>query len=119
MTVKAIPDGFNSVSAYLVVKDAQKAIDFYQKALGAEAGTVMKTPDGQAILHAEMRIGNSTVMLSQENPQWDMKSAETMGGSPVSLHIYVNDADKLFQRALDAGCEVTAPLMDAFWGDRQ
>ena len=118
MAAKPIPDGFNSVSAYLVVKDARKAIDFYRKALGAEPGTMMKTPDGQAIMHAEMHIGNSTVMLSQENPEWDMKSAETMGGSPVSLHVYVDDADKLFQRAIDAGCEVAAPIMDAFWGDR-
>jgi len=118
MTVKAMPDGFNSVSAYLIVKDPQKAIDFYRKALGAEPGVVMKMPDGKTILHAEMHIGNSTVMISQENPQWGMKSAETMGGSPISLHIYVDDADKLFQRAIDAGCEVAAPLMDAFWGDR-
>jgi len=118
MAAKPIPDGFNSVSAYLVVKDARKAIDFYRKALGAEPGTTMKTPDGQAIMHAEIHIGNSTVMLSQENPEWEMKSAETLGGSPVSLHLYVDDADKLFQRALDAGCEVAAPIMDAFWGDR-
>jgi uncharacterized glyoxalase superfamily protein PhnB len=118
MATKPIPDGFNSVSAYLVVKDVEKAIDFYRKALGAEPGAMMKTPDGQAVMHAEMHIGNSAVMLSQENPQWEMKSAETMGGSPVSLHIYVDDADKLFQRAVDAGCEIAAPIMDAFWGDR-
>jgi uncharacterized glyoxalase superfamily protein PhnB len=118
MAVKAIPDGFNSVSAYLVVKDVQKAIDFYRKALGAERGSIMKTPDGSMIMHAELHFGNSTVMLSQENPQWEMKSAETLGGSPVSLHLYVDDADKVFQRAVDAGCQVAAPLMDAFWGDR-
>lgn len=118
MAAKPIPDGFNTVSTYLIVKDAQKAIDFYRKAFGAEPGSVMKTPDGQSIMHAEVCIGNSTVMLSQENPQWGMKSAETMGGSPASLHLYVDDADKIFQRALDAGCEVVAPLMDAFWGDR-
>jgi PhnB protein len=117
MAVKPIPDGFNSVSTYLVVKDAKKAIDFYSKALGAESGVVMKTPDG-GVMHAEIHIGNSTVMLTQENPQWGMTSAETMGGSPASLHVYVDDADKLFKRAIDAGCEVAAPIMDAFWGDR-
>jgi uncharacterized glyoxalase superfamily protein PhnB len=69
-------------------------------------------------MHAEMRIGNSMVMLSQENPQWQMKSAETIGGSPVSLHLYVEDVDKAFKRAKDAGCQEVAPLMDAFWGDR-
>ena len=69
-------------------------------------------------MHAEMKIGDSTVMLTAENPEWEMKSAETIGASPISLHIYVNDADKAFQRAIDAGCQVAAPLMDAFWGDR-
>ena len=118
MAAKPIPDGFNSVSAYLVVKDPQKAIDFYGKAFGAEPGDVMRMPDGSAIMHAEVRIGNSTVMLTAENPQWHARSAETLGGSPVSLHVYVNDADKAFKRALDAGCQVSAPLMDAFWGDR-
>jgi uncharacterized glyoxalase superfamily protein PhnB len=118
MAAKPIPDGFNSVSAYLVVRDAQQALEFYGKAFGAEQGDVMKTPDGSGIMHAEVRIGNSTVMLTAENPQWNARSAETLGGSPVSLHVYVSDADKLFQRALDAGCQVTAPLMDAFWGDR-
>lgn len=118
MSVKPIPDGFNTVSAYLVVKDATKAIDFYQKAFGAEPGEVMRLPDGSGVMHAEVRIGNSTVMLTAENPQWNARSAESLGGSPVSLHIYVNDADKLFQRALDAGCQVSAPMMDAFWGDR-
>ena len=118
MAVKAIPEGFNSVSSYLVVKDPDKAIEFYGKAFGAEPGDVMRIPGSGAVMHAEVRIGNSTVMLTAENPQWDMKSAETLGGSPVSMHVYVQDVDKAFQRALDAGCEVVAPLMDAFWGDR-
>jgi uncharacterized glyoxalase superfamily protein PhnB len=118
MAAKPIPDGFSSVSAYIVVKDPAKAIEFYGKAFGAEPGAVMRTPDGQGIMHAEVRIGNSSVMLTGENPQWNARSAETLGGSPVSLHIYVGDADKLYQRALGAGCEVSAPMMDAFWGDR-
>lgn len=118
MAVQPIPEGFNTVSAYVIVKDADAAMKFYGKAFGAEPGDVMRMPDGETIMHAELRIGNSTVMLTAENPQWEMKSAETLGGSPVSLHVYVNDVDRAFQRAIDAGCEVAAPLMDAFWGDR-
>ncbi len=113
-----IPEGFNTVSAYLIVKDAKEAIAFYQKAFGAESGVHMPGPGGQGTLHAEIRIGNSTVMLTDENPQWEMKSPSTLGGTPAGLHLYVDDADKAFQRAIDAGCTVKAPLMDAFWGDR-
>jgi uncharacterized glyoxalase superfamily protein PhnB len=118
MSAPPIPHGFNTVSAYLVVKGVAKAIDFYVTAFGAKPGALMKMPDGSAIMHAEVCLGNSTVMLTEENPQWEMKSAETLGGSPVSLHIYTEDADALFRSATDAGCEVVAPLMDAFWGDR-
>ena len=118
MSVKPIPPGFNSVSCYLVVKGVTKAIDFYATAFGAKPGAVMKMPDGKTILHAEICIGNSMVMLTEENPQWEMKSSETLGGSPISMHLYVEDVDAAFQRATDAGCEVVAPLMDAFWGDR-
>jgi len=115
---QAVPEGFNTVSMYLIVKDAKKAIDFYQKAFGAEAGAYMPGPGGQGTMHAEIRIGNSTVMLTDENPQWKKKSPSTLGGTPASLHLYVDDADKAFQRAVDAGCTIMAPLMDAFWGDR-
>ena len=118
MAVKPIPDGFNSVSAYLIVRNSVDALDFYKKAFGAEACSRMAGPDGESTMHAEMRIGNSTVMLSDENPQWEMKSPQTLGGSPTSLHIYVEDADEVFNRAVAAGCTVKAPLMDAFWGDR-
>jgi uncharacterized glyoxalase superfamily protein PhnB len=118
MSVKAIPEGFNTVSVYLIVNDAKAAIDFYQKAFGAEAGDVMMGPDGQSVMHAEMRIGDSTVMLTSENPEWNMKSPKTLGGIASSAHLYVNDADAAFKRATDAGCEVAAPIMDAFWGDR-
>ena len=118
MAIKPVPDGFNTVSVYLVVKNAVEALDFYQKAFGAEAGERMPGPDGESTMHAEMRIGNSTVMLTDENPQWEMKSPLTLGGSPASLHIYVDDADKFFKRAVDAGCAVMVPIDDAFWGDR-
>ena len=118
MAAQPIPPGFNTVSAYLVVKDAQKAIDFYCKAFGGERGDIMTVPGTDQIMHAEVCIGNSTVMLTHENPQWEMKSAATLGGSPVSMHLYVEDADSAFQQATEAGCKVVAPLMDAFWGDR-
>lgn len=117
MSAKAVPDGFNTVSAYLVVPDANKAMDFYEKAFGAKRGAVMNGPDG-GVMHAEMQIGNSTVMLTQENPAWEQKSAATYGGSPVSMHMYVDDADALFNQAVEAGCSVTFPMSDVFWGDR-
>lgn len=117
-SVNPIPDGCNSVNVYLIVKDGNAAIDFYCKAFGAKAGSLMTGPDGTGVMHAEVIIGNSTVMLSEENPAWDTKSAETMGGSPVSLHIYLPNVDEAFQQAVDAGCTVMAPLMDTFWGDR-
>ena len=116
--VKAIPDGCNSVNLYLVVKDARHALAFYTQAFGATPGTVMAGPGGQGVMHAEFRIGNSTIMLSEENPEWGIQSAESLGGSPASIQLYVPDADAAFQRAIEAGCREVSPLMDMFWGDR-
>lgn len=118
MPVKPIPEGFNTVSAYLIQDDSVKAMDFYQKAFGAESGMRMPGPDGKSTMHMEMRIGNSTVMLTDANPQWNAKSPKQLGGSPMSLHVYVNDADALFNRAVSAGCEIEYPIGDTFWGDR-
>ncbi len=117
MSVNPIPANCNSVNLYLIVKDARKAIDFYVKAFGGTGGTCMTSPDGK-VMHGEIVIGNSTIMLSQENPEWHMKSAETLGGSPVSIHLYVDDCDSVFQQAIDAGCTELSPMMDMFWGDR-
>jgi PhnB protein len=114
---KPVPDGCGTVSAYLVVPSSKEALAFYERAFGAKPGLRMTGPDG-SIMHAEMRIGNSTVMLTDENPRWNMKAPSSLGGSPASLHLYVEDADSLFARAVDAGCEVEHPIMDAFWGDR-
>ncbi len=116
--VKPIPEGFNTLSAYLIVPNAKEAMDFYTKALGAESGTHMPMPGGQGTLHAEMRIGNSTFMLTEENEQWGSKSPKTLGGSPVSMHVYTRNTDALFKRAVEAGCEVQMPPSDMFWGDR-
>jgi PhnB protein len=118
MAAKPIPEGFNTLSSYLIVKNADDAIDFYQRAFGAELGARLAGPDGKSTMHAEMRIGNSMFMLTEENPQWGMKAPESLGGTPVSLHIYVDDCDKLWDRAIQAGGKEKAPLMDAFWGDR-
>ena len=114
----SIPEGFNSVNAALVVKDGRKALEFYKQAFGATMGTCMTVPGSDAILHAEIRIGNSTIMIGEENPQMDLKSAESLGGSPVSLYIYVDDVDATFQRAVDSGCTEIQPVADMFWGDR-
>jgi uncharacterized glyoxalase superfamily protein PhnB len=116
--VKAVPEGFNTVSSSLIVPNCVEALEFYKKALGAEILFRMPGPDGKSTMHAEMRLGNSTVMLSDENPQWGARSPKTLGGSPVTLHLYVDDADSVYQRAVAAGCKVAMPIMDAFWGDR-
>jgi len=118
MSVKPIPEGCNTVNAYLIVDDSVEAMEFYQKAFGAEAGIRMPSPDGKRTMHMEMRIGDSTIMMTDANPQWNARSPKQLGGSPVSLHLYVKDSDALFNRAVAAGCQVEMPIMDAFWGDR-
>lgn len=118
MTINAIPEGCNSINAYLIVKDAQAALDFYQKAFGATVSCILPGPGGQGIMHAELRIGNSTLMLGEENPHWGTKSSETLGGSPASIHLYTEDADDAFKTAIDAGCTSIAEPTDMFWGDR-
>lgn len=117
--VSPIPEGFSPLSPYLVVPNAVEAMAFYAKAFGAERVMFMQGPAGEtSTLHAEIRIGTSTVMLSDENPAWNMKSAKTLGGSPVSMHLYVEDVDALFQQAVAAGAAVESPPTDMFWGDR-
>lgn len=117
MSVDPIPANCNTVNVSLVVKDGQAAVEFYQKAFGATGGVCLKGPDG-AVLHAELQIGNSTVMLGEENEQWGMISAETMGGSPISIMLYVEDCDALFAQAIASGCSEISPPANQFWGDR-
>jgi uncharacterized glyoxalase superfamily protein PhnB len=115
---KGVPAGFHTLTPSMVVKDARKAIDFFRRAFGAEEIDVMSGPDGR-VMHAEVRFGGSILMLGEENPAWpQFKSAETLGGSPISLHLYVADADAAFERALDAGAKAEMPVQDMFWGDR-
>ena len=114
---KPIPAGYHSVTPAIVVRDAAAAIDFYKKAFGAEEIDRMAGPDG-SIMHAEIRIGDSILMLGEENEQWGTKSPLSLNGVHGSLHIYVEDADAAFNRAVEAGATVRYPLEDAFWGDR-
>jgi len=115
---RAIPEGFHSVTPMLVLKDARKAIDFYKKVLGAEELFVMPGPDGKGVMHAEMRIGDSIIMMGEEHPQEQCKSAETIGGSPVSFYIYLQDVDEAFRVAVAAGARELMPVAEMFWGDR-
>lgn len=117
--VQSIPKGYSSINAYLSVKDAVKAIEFYKKAFGAkEVGRIMM-PDG-TVAHAELDIGNSRIMLAEENEQWGNRSPASIGGSPVSLCLYVENVDAVFERALKEGAKVKGDMAvkDQFYGDR-
>ena len=115
--VKAIPDGFHTITPHLTVKNGAQAIEFYKKAFGAEVLRAVKGPDG-SLMHADLRIGDSMLMLNDEFPDWKVLGPQSLGGTAVTVHVYVQDADTAFQRALDAGCTVKMPLMDQMWGDR-
>ncbi len=117
MAVKPIPDGYHSVTPHLIVRGAARAIDYYTKAFGATELMRMDAPGG-LIGHAEIRIGDSPVMLADENPAWSVKSPQALGGSPVHLMIYVDDCDSVFKRALAEGGTEVRPLKDQFYGDR-
>ena len=114
---KPIPDGFHTITPHLVVSDAAKAIEFYKKALGAQENERHMTPDGKAVMHAQLKIGNSMLMLGSEFPP-SCLSPKSRGGTTVSLYLYVENADATFDRAVKAGCTVKMPMMDQFWGDR-
>jgi uncharacterized glyoxalase superfamily protein PhnB len=117
MAKKSPPTGYHSITPALVVRDAPKAIDFYKEAFGAQEITRMPGPDGK-IMHAEIKIGDSVIMLGEENADWGNLSPLSTKGNPGSLHIYVDDADAVYDKALRAGAKVKMPLEDAFWGDR-
>ena len=115
---QAIPEGFHTVTPIFVFKDVRKAIEFYRRAFGAEELFIMPGPDGKGVMHAEVRIGNSIIMMGEENPQEPCKSAETIGGSPVGFYIYLENVDEAFGTALAAGAQARMPVQDMFWGDR-
>jgi len=117
MPVKAIPEGYHAVTPYLIIKGATQAIDFYKKVFGASEIMRFDAPGGK-IGHAEIKIGDSPIMLADEMPERGYVSPNTLGGSPVSLMIYVDDVDSVFNRAVAAGSKVDQPLKDQFYGDR-
>jgi PhnB protein len=117
MAVKPIPDGYSDVTVYLIVRGAKRAIDFYTKTFGAVELMRLDAPGG-LLGHAEIRIGETPVMLADENPEWGVKAPESLGGSPVHMLLYVDDCDTVFARALAGGAKELRPLKDQFYGDR-
>jgi PhnB protein len=117
MGVKPIPEGYNTLTPYLAVDDAAKAIEFYGRAFGAKERYRMPGPGG-TIAHAEIQIGNSVIMLSDPFPQATAKPPSQLGGTTNGLFMYVEDVDAAFKRAIDAGASETMPPADQFWGDR-
>ena len=117
--VKAIPEGWNSLTAYISVKGANDAIEFYKNAFGAKETGRLTMPDG-SIGHAELKIGDSKIMIAEENKQWGNLSPQTIGGSPVSLCLYVEDVDAVFAKALEFGAKTTGEMVvkNQFYGDR-
>lgn len=115
---KPIPQGYTTVTPIFTFKDARKAMDFYQRAFGACERFVMPGPDGKGVMHAEMQVGDTVIMMGEENPGNPCKSAETLGISPVSFYLHVENVDQAFQVAIDAGAEAKMPVQDMFWGDR-
>lgn len=115
--VQPIPPGFHSITPHLIVYDARAAIDFYKRAFGAVELGCMPSPDGK-IMHAAIKIGDSIVMLCDEFRNYGQMAPTSLGGSPVTIHLYVTDVDAAFERAVLAGATIEMPLQDMFWGDR-
>jgi PhnB protein len=115
---KAIPEGFHTLTPHLIVKGASQAIEFYKKAFGAEEITRVPGPDGKSLIHAELKIGDSRLLLVDEFPQMGCLGPQDIGGTPVTIHVFVEDVDTVFNQAVGAGAQVSMPLADMFWGDR-
>ena len=118
MAVSAIPEGFRTITPHLIIKGAGEAIEFYKKAFGAEEIMRMPGPDGKSVMHAEIKIGDSHMMLNDEFPDFGCLSPKTIGGTPVTIHLYVKDVDAVYNQAVKAGATPTMPITDMFWGDR-
>jgi PhnB protein len=116
-TVKPIPEGYHNVTPYLYVRGAAAAIDFYKSVFGATEIVRMAGPNGR-IMHAEMKIGDSIVMLGDENPQMGVLSPQTVGGFSTGLHVYVEHVDAVVQKMIDSGAKLVRPIKDQFYGDR-
>jgi PhnB protein len=117
MAVKPVPDGYHTVTPYLTLDDAAAAIEYYKQAFGAKERVRMDAPDGR-VGHAELEIGDSLVMVSDEFPQGSTRSPKELGGTTAGAFLYVKDVDAVVKRAVDAGATVTMEVADQFWGDR-
>jgi len=117
MAVKAIPEGYHTLTPSLTVKDGAKAIEFYKKAFGAQERMRLAGPDGR-LMHAELQVGDSIVMLGEEMPEMGCKAPVSVGAVSSSLYVYVADVDAAFTRAVEAGAKALMPPADMFWGDR-
>jgi PhnB protein len=115
--VNPIPEGYPQVTPYLHIDGASAAIDFYSKVFGATERMRMPSPGGK-VGHAELQIGDALVMLSDEHPEMDVQGPKSIGGTPVTINVYVEDVDKVFERALEAGAKTLRPVEDQFYGDR-
>lgn len=116
--IKPVPKGFHTVTPYLAITAAESALEFYKKAFGAKEKLIVYAPDKKVVMHAEVIIGNSIIMLSEEMPERDMPSPKALKGTPICLTIYVKNADKMFDQAVNAGAQVIRPMEDQFYGDR-
>ena len=117
MSTNPIPQGMHTITPHLVCAGAAKAIDFYKQAFGATEQGRMPSPDGR-LMHAAVKIGDSTVILVNEIPKWNALGPKTLKNSPITIHLYVDDVDSVVARAVKAGAKVTMPVADQFWGDR-
>jgi len=117
MSVQPIPEGYPRVTPYLIVDGAAQAIEFYREVLGATARGVMTGPDGR-VGHAELQLGDSVLMLADEHPEMDISGPKATGGTPVMIHVYVEDVDATMERAVAAGATTSRPVEDQFYGDR-
>ena len=115
---KHVPDGYHTVTPALIVKNGSEAIEFYKRAFGAEEVMRVLGPDGKSIMHAEIRVGNSRIMLGDEAPSMGCLAPVTLGGPGGSLYVYVADVDTAFKQAVAAGAKVLMPVADMFYGDR-
>src|SRR3989337_1267825 len=114
-TVKPVPEGYHTITPYICVNGGEAAIDFYKKAFQAKEIMRMPGPDGKTVGHAELQIGDSRLMLADEFPDMNFRGPKSIGGSPVMLHLYVDDCDAWFARAVEAGAKVVRPLADQFY----
>ena len=117
-SVNPVPEGYHTLTPYLSVSNGEEAIEFYKAAFGAKELFRTPGPGGKGIGHAELQIGDSRLMLADEYPDLDFRGPNALGGSPVLLHLYVDDCDAWFDRAVKAGAKITRPLEDKFYGDR-